>query len=83
MNGAQAQGAAGSCRPTHVFISVNGEPHELLHPLTIAELLASLAIDPRRVAVVHNLEIIRRQAFVDTTIREGDRIEIVSFVGGG
>ena len=66
-----------------MFITVNGEPHELTQPLTLAELLATLAIDPRRVAVEHNLEIIRRYAFANTTVREGDRIEIVNFVGGG
>jgi thiamine biosynthesis protein ThiS len=66
-----------------VFITANGERHELTQPLTVTERLASLAIDPRRVAVEHHLEIIRRQAFADTTIREGDRLEIVNFVGGG
>ena len=75
--------AVGSCRLTHVFITLNGEPHELTQPLTLAELLATLAIDPRRVAVEHNLEIIRRDAFANTTVREADRIEIVNFVGGG
>ncbi len=66
-----------------VFITLNGERHHLTRPLTIAELLASLAIDSRRVAIEHNLEIIRRRDFADTTVREGDRIEIVNFVGGG
>jgi thiamine biosynthesis protein ThiS len=56
---------------------------ELTQPLTISELLASLAIEPRRVAVEHNLEIIRRENFADTTIREGDRIEIANFIGVG
>jgi thiamine biosynthesis protein ThiS len=66
-----------------VFITLNGEPYELEQPLTVAELLAALAIDPRRVAVEHNLEIIRRHAYADTMVHEGDRIEIVNFVGGG
>jgi sulfur carrier protein len=66
-----------------VFITLNGEPYEIEQPLTLADLLARLAIDPRRVAIEHNLEIVRRPAFPDTMIHGGDRIEIVNFVGGG
>jgi thiamine biosynthesis protein ThiS len=66
-----------------VFITLNGEPFEIDQPLTVAELLARLAIDPRRVAVEHNLEILRRNLFADTMVHDGDRIEIVNFVGGG
>jgi thiamine biosynthesis protein ThiS len=42
-----------------VSITVNGDSHELTQPITVAELLDRLAIDPRRVAVEHNLEIVR------------------------
>jgi thiamine biosynthesis protein ThiS len=66
-----------------VFITLNGEPFEIDQPLSIADLLARLAIDPRRVAIEHNLEILRRTAFADTLVHDGDRIEIVNFVGGG
>jgi thiamine biosynthesis protein ThiS len=66
-----------------VFITLNGEPYELEQPLTIADLLARLAIDPRRVAVEHNLAILRRPGFADTMVNDGDRVEIVNFVGGG
>jgi thiamine biosynthesis protein ThiS len=66
-----------------VRITLNGEPYELDEPLSVAELLAKLSIDPRRVAVEHNLEILRRPLFGDTLVHEGDRIEIVNFVGGG
>jgi thiamine biosynthesis protein ThiS len=66
-----------------VFITLNGEPFEINEPLSIADLLTRLAIDPRRVAIEHNLEILRRNAFADTLVHEGDRIEIVNFVGGG
>jgi thiamine biosynthesis protein ThiS len=66
-----------------VFITLNGEPFEIDEPLSIADLLTRLAIDPRRVAIEHNLEILRRNAFADTLVHEGDRIEIVNFVGGG
>ena len=64
-------------------ITLNGEPHELEGPLSVADLLQQLAIDPRRVAVEHNYEILRRPLYADTIVHEGDRVEIVNFVGGG
>jgi thiamine biosynthesis protein ThiS len=64
-------------------IRVNGEPHEVAGPMTLSDLLAELQIDPRRVAVEHNLTIVRRERYGTTTIEEGDEIEIVNFVGGG
>jgi thiamine biosynthesis protein ThiS len=66
-----------------LLITLNGEPYELDQPLTIADLLARLAIDARRVAVEHNLTIVRRSTFADTVVQEGDTVEIVNFVGGG
>ena len=64
-------------------ITLNGELFEVAGPLTIAALLAELKIDPRRVAVEHNLDIIKRGAYEQTLVREGDQVEIVNFVGGG
>ncbi len=64
-------------------ITLNGERHELSQPMTIDALLASLDIDARRVAVEHNLSILKRQRFPEVVVGEGDRIEIVNFVGGG
>jgi thiamine biosynthesis protein ThiS len=49
----------------------------------VTELLIQLDLDARRVAVEHNLAIVKRAAFSETTIREGDQVEIVNFVGGG
>ena len=66
-----------------MFITLNGEPFELAAPLSVADLLTKLAIDPRRVAVEHNLSILKRHLFADTLVQGGDRIEIVNFVGGG
>jgi sulfur carrier protein len=66
-----------------VTITLNGDPHELAGPLTVGELLGRLEIDPRRVAVEHNLVVLKRTAFDQTTINAGDQIEIVNFVGGG
>jgi thiamine biosynthesis protein ThiS len=68
---------------THVLITLNGERYELERPMTMLDLLARLDIDPRRVAIEHNLEIIRRRTFESAVIREGDRVEIVNAVGGG
>jgi thiamine biosynthesis protein ThiS len=64
-------------------ITLNGERYELDEPISVAGLLAKLEIDPRRVAIEHNLEIIKRQTFTDVVIGEGDTLEIVNFVGGG
>ena len=64
-------------------ITLNGERFELEQPLSVTALLARLDIDPRRVAVEHNRDIIKRHRFPDVVIGEGDTIEIVNFVGGG
>jgi thiamine biosynthesis protein ThiS len=66
-----------------LHITVNGDPVEVDGPLSIRALLERLEIDPRRVAVEHNLVVVKRAAFDDTAIAEGDAIEIVNFVGGG
>ncbi len=64
-------------------ITLNGDPFDLAGPVTVAELLASLEIDSRRVAVEHNLVVLKRAAFDATLLKEGDSVEIVNFVGGG
>lgn len=64
-------------------ITLNGERFELDRPVSIVALLAKLDIDPRRVAVEHNQTILKRHRFPDVVVGEGDRVEIVNFVGGG
>jgi thiamine biosynthesis protein ThiS len=64
-------------------ITLNGDPREIVGPLTVSELLGQLEIDARRVAVEHNLVVLRRTAFDQAVVREGDQVEIVNFVGGG
>ena len=66
-----------------MVITLNGEPFEIERPLSVVALLDTLEIDARRVAVEHNLAIIRRQRFAEVIVNEGDRVEIVNFVGGG
>lgn len=64
-------------------IRLNGEAVDVAGPLTISALLASLEIDPRRVAVEHNLVVVKRAQYDTTVVNEGDEVEIVNFVGGG
>ena len=64
-------------------IRLNGEPHEIAGPVTISALLAELNVDPRRVAVEHNLVIVKRDRYDSVMVGDGDEIEIVNFVGGG
>jgi thiamine biosynthesis protein ThiS len=66
-----------------VVITLNGERYEIDEPISVAGLLARLEIDPRRVAIEHNLTILKRQTFPEVVIAEGDTLEIVNFVGGG
>lgn len=64
-------------------LTVNGEMREAPDSATIADLLASLEIEGRRVAVERNREIAPRSLWGETPLAEGDEIEIVQFVGGG
>lgn len=63
-------------------VQVNGEPREVA-AVTILDLVQELALDPRKVAVERNLEIVPRSLHATTVLAEGDRIELVVFVGGG
>ena len=64
-------------------IILNGEDFEIAEPLSLSSLLAQLEIDTRRVAVEHNLIVVKREQLDTVTVSEGDRIEVVNFVGGG
>jgi sulfur carrier protein len=66
-----------------VLITLNGERFELDRQISVAQLLTRLEIDPRRVAVEHNLAILKRHTFPDVIVEDGDTVEIVNFVGGG
>src|SRR5207253_1765252 len=71
------------CRMASMQVLLNGDPLEVAGPLTVSELLGRLEIDARRVAVEHNLVVLKRTSFAETLVRDGDQIEIVNFVGGG
>ena len=64
-------------------IHVNGGLRRVTVGVTIAEMLGELGLDPRKVAVERNLEIVPRSTFGEVQVEEGDAYEIVHFVGGG
>ena len=69
---------------THLLtVRVNGEPRRIGAGSSIAEMLAGLGIDPQRVAVERNLEIVPRSTLGDVEVADGDAFEVVHFVGGG
>jgi thiamine biosynthesis protein ThiS len=74
-----------SFRDTVFFMQliVNGEPFETPHTETIADLLRELGIEPGRIAIEVNLSIIKKSAYHTFKLHDGDKIEIVNFVGGG
>ena len=76
-------GSGQSLKPIAMKIALNGDPFEIDEPMTVTRFLDHLRIDPRRVAVEHNLVIVPRSRYADTSLSEGDRLEIVHFVGGG
>lgn len=64
-------------------IMINGEEREVAANTTVAKLLERLEIVGGRIAVERNLEIVPRSSFDALHLREGDKLEIVHFVGGG
>ena len=66
-----------------IRLSVNGEPRRLAADASVTELLASLELAGKRVAVERNGEIVPRSRYADTALADGDRLEIVVAVGGG
>ena len=64
-------------------ILVNGESEELPDDATVGALVEKFKLTPKRVAVEVNREIVPRTNYDDTPLQEGDRVEVVTFVGGG
>lgn len=64
-------------------ITVNGEPRAVRAGATVADLLTAFELPPQRVAVEINANLVRRAHFPQTVLRAGDRVEIVTLVGGG
>jgi len=64
-------------------LRVNGEDKQMPDGATVAELLTAMALEPTRVAVERNKDLVRRTTFAETTLADGDELEIVTLVGGG
>lgn len=64
-------------------ITVNGEERAFEAPISVAGLLTFLELEAKKIAVERNLEIVPKSLYADTPLADGDRIEIVQFVGGG
>lgn len=64
-------------------LTVNGEARGFEGVATIAALVSALGLDGKKLAVERNLEIVPRSRYAATALADGDRIEIVAFVGGG
>lgn len=64
-------------------ITLNGEKKEVPDGVTVLGLLLQLAIQPERVAVELNENVVRKNAYATAQVKDGDRVEIVSFMGGG
>jgi thiamine biosynthesis protein ThiS len=68
---------------TAITISVNGETRSAKPGASVTDLLRELGIDGGRVAIERNLEILPRPQWTQTLVADGDRYEVVQFVGGG
>lgn len=66
-----------------IEIQVNGETHSCSKSVFLPELLTQMGLNPRLVAVEYNGEILHRQYWTNTQLQSGDRLEIVTIVGGG
>lgn len=64
-------------------ITLNGKPEAVPDDLTVARLLDRLELQPVRVAVEINEDLVPRRTFDEKRVQDGDRVEIVTFVGGG
>ena len=66
-----------------IHVTINGEARQFDAPLSLDSLLADLGIDPRKVALERNLEIVPRSTYGNVIVGDGDQLEIVHFIGGG
>ncbi len=70
-------------QPDTIQVRINGEPRRVKAGSSIAALVADIGLDPARVAVERNLEIVPRSTLAEVAVADGDAFEIVHFVGGG
>ncbi len=72
-----------SVTPGEIDVIVNGEARHVAQGTTVAALIALLGLGDRRVAVERNREVVPRAQHATTVLGAGDRLEVVTFVGGG
>ncbi len=70
-------------QPMDIRIHLNGRPHDLPAGHSVARLIADLGLAPEGIAVERNQALVARERAVETILCEGDRVEIVTLVGGG
>ena len=66
-----------------IEVLVNGEPTRIGEPASLLMLIEQLDLPRQRSAIEHNLEIVSKTKWAETVLHDGDRLEIVHFVGGG
>ena len=68
---------------TLIALTLNGKPHRIAEGSSVAELVRDIGLNPKKVAVERNLEIVPRSTLAAVMLADGDILEIVHFVGGG
>ncbi len=66
-----------------IEITINGDPHKIGKGQNLVKLLQDLKLDPTKVAVERNLEIVPKTTYQNVKLLDNDRLEIVHFIGGG
>src|SRR5262245_26679374 len=64
-------------------VLINGEEREMTGSVTLADLVERLDLSSQRVAIELNRNVVRKKDWPETSVKDGDRIEVVHFVGGG
>ena len=64
-------------------VTVNGDPRTIENSLSVWDFLETLGLNPKKVAVERNMEIVSKSLFRTVLIEDGDQLEIVHFIGGG
>ncbi len=66
-----------------ITLTINGDSHSTPKAMTLTELLVSLELTPKKVAVERNMEIVPKSQFDNVVLENNDSLEIVHFIGGG
>lgn len=74
---------ADTAQQDRIMVQVNGDQRSVTAGCSIAAMLREIGIDPLKVAVEHNREVVPRSTLGDVQVRDGDSFEVVHFVGGG